>query len=80
MEKGIERFQRQLLQLEPIEFIGVARILGVRLFDSDMMEPIPFEELFIRVLEEYKRLTRRQRKNLEKILRAATKKEDDSND
>ncbi len=80
MEKGIERFQRQLLQLEPVEFIGVARILGVRLFNPDTIEPIPFEELFIRVLEEYKKLARRQRKNLDKILRAATKKEEDSND
>ena len=80
MEKGIERFQRQLLQLEPVEFIGVARILGVRLLNPDTIEPIPFEELFIRVLEEYKKLSRRQRKNLDKILRAATKKEEDSND
>lgn len=80
MEKGIERFQRQLLQLEPVEFIGVARILGVQLFDLEKKEPLPFEELFIGLLEKYKRLSRRQRKNLDKILRAATKKEDDSND
>lgn len=80
MEKGIERFQRQLLQLEPVEFIGVARILRVQLFNPDTMEPVPFEELFIRVLEEYKKLSRRQRKNLDRILRAATKKEEDSND
>ena len=80
MEKGIERFQRQLLQLEPVEFIGVARILGVQLFVPDTMEPVPFEELFIRVLEAYKKLSRRQRKNLDRIMRAATKKEEDSND
>ena len=80
MEKGIERFQRQLLQLEPVEFIGVARILGVQLLVPETMEPVPFEELFIRVLEAYKKLSRRQRNNLDRIMRAATKKEEDSND
>ena len=30
MEIGIERFQRQLLGLEPVEFLGVAKILGVK--------------------------------------------------
>lgn len=80
MEKGIERFQRQLLQLEPVEFIGVARILGVQLFNIEKNEPFLFDDIFAGLMEKYRGLSRRQRKNLDKILRAATQKEDDSND
>jgi len=80
MAKDIKGFQRQLLQLEPVEFIGVARILGVQLFDVEKNEPMMFDEIFADMMEKYAGLSRKQRRNLERLLRAATKKEDDSND
>ena len=69
--KGIERFQRQLLQLEPIEFLGVAKILGVQLIKEE--EPLTFEEVFPLLVEKYAALNRRQRKNLHKMLRPLEK-------
>ena len=69
--KGIERFQRQLLQLEPIEFLGVAKILGVQLIKEE--EPLIFEEVFPLLVEKYAALNRRQRKNLNKMLRPLEK-------
>ncbi len=70
--KGIERFQRQLLQLEPIEFLGVAKILGVQLIKEEE-EPLTFEEVFPLLVEKYAALNRRQRKNLHKMLRPLEK-------
>ena len=69
--KGIERFQRQLLQLEPIEFLGVAKILGIQLIKEE--EPLTFEEVFSLLVEKYAALNRRQRKNLHKMLRPLEK-------
>ena len=71
MEIGIERFQRQLLGLEPVEFLGVAKILGVKVVAEDE------EKIFVNVLESYRRLSRRKRKNLHRLLEAAVKKEND---
>ena len=69
--KGIERFQRLLLQLEPIEFLGVAKILGVQLILEE--EPLTFEEVFPLLVEKYAALNRRQRRNLHKMLRPLEK-------
>lgn len=77
MKIGIEHFQRQLLALEPVEFIGVSKILGVPLTaEGDEKEFLPFEEVFLSMLEKYKTLSRRQRKNLHRLLSAATKQDD----
>ena len=78
MEIGIERFQRQLLELEPVEFLGVTKILGVKVTAEDEEKtPLPFEEVFGSLLLKYETLSRRQRKNLHKLLNAATKKKND---
>ena len=78
MEIGIERFQRQLLELEPVEFLGVATILGVKVVsENEEKTPLSFEEVFVNLLESYRRLSRRKRKNLHRLLEAAVKKEND---
>ena len=80
-KREFERFQRRLLKLKPIEFMGVAHILGIQLFrDEKEEEPFSFEEVYKKVLEKFKELSRRKRLNLDRILRAAIEKEDDSND
>ena len=71
-EKKLERFQRELLQLEPIEFMGIAKILGVELFrknEEGKEEPIPFEEIYAAVVSKYVTLSRFQRRNLNRLLR-----------
>lgn len=70
----VKRFQRGLLQLELIEFIGVAKILGVNLFeDEEEKVARQFEEVFPEMVEKYASLSRRQRRNLDKILRPVVK-------
>lgn len=71
-----KRFQYQLLKLEIIEIIAVAKILGVPLTkDEEEKEPFSFEEIYEMMLLKYDELSRVQRKNLDKLLAAATKKE-----
>ena len=71
-----KRFQYQLLKLEIIEIIAVAKILGVPLIkDEEEKEPFSFEEIYEMMLLKYDELSRVQRKNLDKLLAAAVKKE-----
>ena len=73
MDKA-KRFQRQLLQLELIEFIGVAKILGIKLYeDEEEKKARQFEEVFPEMVEKYASLSRRQRRNLDKLLRPVIK-------
>lgn len=72
MKKNIERFQRQLLQLEITEFLGVAKILGIQLYEAEKIKS--FEEVFDSIIKKYKELPSISRKNLNKLLSSATKR------
>ena len=69
-----DNVEKLLVSLEPVEFLGVARILGVELLDEEK-NPLPFESVFSAVLQKYGMLSRSQRRNLLKILRPAVKKD-----
>ena len=74
-------FLQRVLMLETVEFVGVARILGIQLIIEDENKeknPRSFEVVLKDMLSKYATLSRRQRKNLMKIICAATK--EDSND
>lgn len=101
VSKGAEKIIRMISELEPQEFLGVCKILGVRLYDG--VAPISeesvseesmtartttdeenkeqvdvvarpaellFEDVFMKVVQ----LNRIQRRNLTRLLKAATKK------
>jgi len=53
--------------------LGVARILGIEIMKDDK-EPLPFEEVFAAIVAKYGQLSRRQRRNLDRILRPIDKK------
>lgn len=76
---GEADFLEQLLKLETVEFVGVARILGILLVIEDENKeknPRSFELVLKDMLSKYATLSRRQRKNLMKIICAATKEDD----
>ena len=80
MKIGINYFQEQLLHLEPQELVGVVHMLGVPLLLEDNPDtPLPFESMYAGVIEKYAKLSRRQRKNLHRLLAAAIDGKD-SND
>ena len=103
-----EKLMRRIAKLEPAEFLGVCKILGIKLYREkadmgettdtatdnvevnveetvegadpktdlkDMYEPRPFDELWNDMCEKVNGLNRTRKRNLDKLLRAATKKE-----
>lgn len=71
-----ERFIYELSKIkQPEVFIGVARILQVKLVNEDG-ESRDFDEIFNDVLNAYSAADRRRRRELFKILKAANKNGD----
>lgn len=72
MENKISgEFLLLLQQLEAIEFIGISKLLGVRLLDDK--EPRDFYILLHDCLEHFEELSRKKRKEILKILKEAKK-------
>lgn len=82
-----EKLVREIAKLEPEEFLGVCKILGIRLVDVEEnveknveggrakkeAKPRDFTELWDEVCEKVNALNRTQKRNLDKLVRAATK-------
>ena len=82
-----EKLMREIAKLEPEEFLGICKILNVKLVDiEDSVEedveggqskveakPRDFTELWDEVCEKVNALNRNQKRNLDKLVRAATK-------
>lgn len=67
-------FQENLSKLDVMEFIGVLRILGVQIAGENNEEVRPFEEVLFEAIEKYNELSRRQQKNLDRIMRPAARR------
>lgn len=86
MNRAIKKFAYALTQLEPIEFIGVARFLNIKLFAKEETNGLeakarPFEDIFTELVTIFENLNRKQKRTLFSIVRAAAgtienKKED----
>lgn len=82
-----EKLMREIAKLEPEEFLGICKILDVRLFNTEdsveedvesgqskvEVKPRDFTELWDDVCEKVNALNRNQKRNLDKLVRAATK-------
>lgn len=82
---------KKVLELDPIEFLGICKILGVEAvkkevdFESTVeggrangvveLAPRPFEDIWVDVCDAIDGLNRTQKRNLNRLLKAATKKE-----
>ena len=74
LEKDFEFFVRNLPQLQPIEFCGLAKIWGVRLDELDKTEddkpiPRPIDKVLEEVMDKFLALSRRQRKEINQMLK-----------
>lgn len=72
-------FSNALLRISPQELLGVASILGIKLYTEekdDQDHPIPKDGLIIigEILSKYETLNRDARRNLLKIVKKAGKK------
>lgn len=80
-----EKLLIELLTLEPIEFIGICKIIGVEIYkETNMekddgstvhMEPREFYEIWCDVCDTIDAMNRTRRRNLGKLIYAAAKKE-----
>ena len=82
-----EKLIREIAKLEPEEFLGVCKILGIKLVNVEEnvkenvecgqskkeAKPRDFTELWDEVCEKVNALNRTQKRNLDKLVRAATK-------
>ena len=72
--KEIDKFITTITNLEPIEFIGLARVLKVKLFtEGDELKPRDFSDVFSDVLEAFSKCGRTRRREILKLTKDATK-------
>ena len=68
-----EKLLTEMLRLDPVEFIGVCKIIGVEAFEGK--EPREFCDIWCDVCDTVGEMNRIRRRNLGKLIYAATKKE-----
>ena len=82
-----ENILKKIVELDVVEFLGVCKILGIKLYYTDVLSesdnqedeqprPREFTEIWIDLCDKIKGLNRTRRKNLAKLVNAATSKED----
>ena len=70
--KDLEKLILEISKLEPIEFLGVAKIFNVDLFENDEdKKPKNFEIVLSEILDKYISLSRKQRRTIMKLIKSA---------
>ena len=73
--KEIDRFITLIAKLEPVEFMGLARVLKVKLFkDGETPEPRDFEEVFAETLERFTKCNRTRKREILTLVKTAVKR------
>lgn len=76
-----KQFLRQLTKLEPIEFLGLARLMKIPIMrehkEDEELAPREFEEVLADMVQKYETLNRKQRRNLLKMLHPIEKEDVD---
>ena len=75
--KEIDNFINTIAKLEPVEFMGLARVLKVPLFtgEGETREPRDFTDVFGDVLENFSKCERVRRREILKLVKGAAKHE-----
>ena len=86
-----ERILKEAVKLDPVQFLGVCKIAGVKIYEDLENEeendeggraeedtknkPRPFKDIWADLCDAVDSMNRMQRRNLGRLVRAATKKE-----
>ena len=82
-----ENLLLEIVKLNPIEFLGICKIVGVEIYDEEDVEgarasddrkdgkPREFEVIWNDLCDQIEQMNRVRRRNLGKLIYAATKKE-----
>lgn len=68
-----EEFFQLVKQLEPVEFIGLARILCVELINKETKQNRDFFEVFKDIINKFDTIGRKQKREILKVLRKVGK-------
>ena len=82
-----ENILKRIAQLDVVEFLGVCKILDVKLYnvditskekvdDKEQIQPRDFTEIWSDLCDKVENLNRTRRRNLARLVNAATRKED----
>ena len=73
IEKDFEAFLRGLTKLEPVEFCGLARMMGVKMDEvvDDKRTMRPLEKIMEELMDKFLETTRRRQKEILKLLKDA---------
>lgn len=73
IEKEFETFLRGLCKLEPVEFCGLARIMGVKMDEmvDDKRTLRPLDKIMEEMMDKFLSTTRRRQKEILKLLKDA---------
>jgi hypothetical protein len=81
-----ENILKKIIKLEPIEFIGICKVLGVKLYEIGIVSkdgveieqtrPREFTDVWSDLCDKVGSLNRTRRRNLARLVNAATSKED----
>ena len=73
--KEIDSFINIISKLQPVEFMGLARVLKVPLFtgEGEAREPRDFTDVFSDVLESFSKSGRARRREILKLIKNAAK-------
>lgn len=69
----LDNFIKRILTLEIEEFLGICQVMGVELIEKEKDNPKDFYCLVYEVAEKYQSYSKTRKKQLDKILKAATK-------
>ena len=71
-EKDLEKFMLEISKLESMEFLGLAKIFNIDLFeDEEKKTARKFETVFSEILDKYINLSRKQRRTIMKLIKSA---------
>lgn len=70
----IDQLITELFKLEVIDFIGLAKLMGVEIVERNKEEVLPTEEIIANILNEFETLSNTKKKEIIKICKAANKK------
>lgn len=68
-----KNFLALIKQMEPIEFLGLARFLNIELINKDSKENRDFYEILTDMINIFNGLSRKRKRNLLHLMRAVVK-------
>lgn len=78
-EKDFELLSAYLIKMRPEEFLGLCQILCVKIYDEEKNVPRDAIDMISDVIDQFKRLSRKKRKEVLQLLTATQGGETDGN-